>query len=481
MRYRFKSRLNVLTICLQPVAQLEKPPAAFKALAGAQSDSKGDSLDIAGYSNEPEPVALFAHECAGLYEDDEIPGADETILSRTTNGRLRTHDEDDFDDPTLERFPSTRDEIISTVRNVGTGLNEDRTSISGVPPSPLFRPTDGATSSSRNDLDDRDLIPDSNKLLNSQGLPSPGQQPIVERSLSAASLGPIAEAAEGEEDKPKVADIAPVVEQVATADSAVKIAKKAEGEVSGAGSKPSLEPLITVPSPSVQTENGLLSPASNEDEAVVLKSAKGKGESTETGYLTPERATTPKPEEPGSPREPPPNRSPPFTEQEVDPETYTGPDASTSVPKSPRILVSEAEDDNEGNPLPDPSLDPSSKDSATETTDNGKAGVSSALKDNQAPEEPVSLPSTSNEHGSRPDAVASSTAVEGNQGGSLKKRSGGPKSPTDRSETPNSVTGPSRDTNAAKSGNWFSAFFRLIFVDIVGGIVSRLCGGRRKA
>lgn len=432
------------------MTQLEDPPLTYKAQADSKTGAHNENLEVAGFSNEPEPVPLFAHECAGLYEDDEIPGADDTGFSSKTNGRLRTHNDEDFDDPTLEKFPSTRDEIISTVRNVTTGLNEDRTAISGVPPSPLFR-------SISNDSDDRESSPTSNKALNLQVPPSPGQNPLRERSLSGASLGAIDEGAEGEEEKPKVADIAPVVEQMATAGSAIEVAKT-EGDASAIASKPGLEPLITIPSPSVQAETGLLSPASNEDEAVVLKSAKGKGESTESGYLTPERATTPKPEEPGSPREPPPNRSPPVAEQEADFETNTEAMAPISAPRSPQILVSKADDgDQEEIVLSSPALDPLSK--ANTAADGPSA-------------------STSQDVNSQRDAVASSTAVEGSQGGTLKKRSGGNKGPTDRGDTPISITGPGPD--AAKSGNWFSAFFRLIFVDFLGGIVSKLCGGRRK-
>lgn len=433
------------------MAELEEPPSKYEAQADIKPAVPNENLEVAGYSNDPEPVPLFAHECAGLYEDDEIPGADDNGYSSKTNGRLRTNKDEDFNDPTLEKFPSTRDEIISTVRNVTTGLNEDRTSISGVPPSPLFR-------SISNESDDRASSPISNNTLNLQVPPSPGQNPLRERSLSGASLGAIAESAEGEEEKPKVADIAPAVEQMATADSAIEVAKKAEGDASTIVPKPGLKPLVTIPSPSVQAETGLLSPASNEDEAVVLKNAKGKGESTESGYLTPERAATPKPEEPGSPREPPPNKSPPVPEQEADPETNTEPTAPKSPPRSPQILVSKADDgDQEEIVLSSPALGPSSKANTA-----------------------VDSPSASSQNAdSQRDAVASSTAVEGSQGGTLKKRSGGTKGPTERGDTPVSMTGPGPD--GAKSGNWFSAFFRLIFVDFLGGIVGRLCGSRRKA
>lgn len=447
------------------MAPVEEPPFTYKNLAGIKTSVKDESLGITGYSNEPEPVPLFAHECAGLYEDDEIPGAEETDFSNKTNGRFRTQNNEDFDDPTLEKFPSTRDEIISTVRNVETGLNEDRTSVYGVPPSPLFR------------AEDRDSSPTSNKNLD---VPvSPGQKPVAERSLSGASLGSIAEGGEGEEERPKVAEIAPAVEQMETANFAIDLAKKAEGEIPINGSKPALKPLVTVPSPSVQAETGLLSPASTEDEAVVLKSAKGRSESTDTGLLTPERIATPKPDEPGSPREPPPNTAPPIVQQD-DLEMNTEATPPPTAPRSPQILVSKADDDGgQEIILPGTSTDPSSKDNNTITTHNGESNAHGASKDSQDSQHPT--PSTSISRGLDfwPDDVASSTAVEGNQGGSLKKRTGGNKSPIGRADTPNSITGPTRD--AAKNGNWFSAFFRLIFVDFVGGIVSRLCGGRRKA
>lgn len=419
-------------------------------MADVKAGIKDESLEITGYSNEPEPVPLFAHECAGLYEDDEIPGADDTGLPSKANSRLQNQNDDDFDDPTLEKFPSTRDEIISTVRNVETGLNEDRTSFSGVPPSPLFGSADSGPANMRTDVEEREASPTSSKPLDLQVASSPSREPVGERSLSAGSLGSIAEGAEDEEERPKAAEIAPVVEQMESADSAIETAKEAEGEVSMTTSKPSLEPLVTVPSPSSQTENGKLSPASNEDEAVVLKNTKGKSESNETGYLTPERAATP---EPSSPREPlPPHKLHPATENEDDLETNNDePAAPASVPKSPKILVSKADDS-----------DP---------------------RDNATPSPPPETSySTSKGADSRSDAVASSTAIDGNQGGALKKRSGGNKSPTDRADTPNSITGPpGHGRDAAKNGNWFSAFFRLIFVDIMGGLVSRLCGGRRKA
>jgi hypothetical protein len=56
----------------------------------------------------------------------------------------------------------------------------------------------------------------------------------------------------------------------------------------------------------------------------------------------------------------------------------------------------------------------------------------------------------------------------------LRKRDG-PR--IERSGTPVSVHGAAMPV--AKGGGWFKAFFRLLFVDWIGGFISKLCGNRR--
>lgn len=442
-------------------------------MADVKSDVKDESLDIAGYSNEPEPVPLFAHECAGLYENDEIPGAEDAEGPGSANGISHKHDED-FEDPTLEKFPSNKDEIISTVRKVGTGLNADQTSVDGVPPSPIFKSHHG----------DEPNSPTSARGQQSLGLPSAvTPQSLNERSLSATSLQSIAEGVEGEEpQESKAEEIAPLVEKAETADEAIQVAKEAEGEVSLTPQKPSLAPLVTVPSPSTKPTTGLLSPVSDEDEAVVLKNGKGKGKSAESGLLTPERAATPKPEEPGSPREPPPNTADPdpVAEQDIgNGESSLDLAPGTSEPRSPRIVVSEPETNQpEEVLLPGSSMDESDakENNNVETSQiNGAAGETEPIESGTNSKDD-NTSSARREHGT--SAAATTSALEESQPGSLKKRSVAKPNPTERTNTPNSIGDTHRE--AAKSRNWFSAFFRLIFIDLVGGFVSRLCGGRRK-
>lgn len=503
-------------------------------MADVKADIKDDSLDIAGYSNDPEPVPLFAHECAGLYEDDEIPGATGDEESDKGNARPREHIED-FEDPTLEKFPSRKHEIISAVRKVETGLNADQTSVEGVPPSPLFKSRHSSVAENTSDHSEPSSPTSARGQQNLSLPPSLSQESSRERSLSATSLHSIAEGVEGDDiEKPKGEDakaqetpeskaeeIAPLVEKAETADEAIQVAKEAEGDAILTPQKPTLASLITVRSPSTKATTGLLSPVSDEDEAVSLKSGKGKvkgDESPRPGYLTPERAATPKPEEPGSPREPPPNAADPDPIPDYDLETSAPKSDLTSAvsePRSPQIVVSKAEETQpDADLLPAPSLsengykkDESTNDEeAVETTsnsedagDNKSAAASKTSKDPvedsngaevlqasgiaegaEAGNEVEAIPQASSlqQTGSHTVTAATSSAFEDNQAGSLKKRSVAKPKPAERTDTPNSITGTHRE--AAKSRNWFSAFFRLIFIDLVGGFVSRLCGGRRK-
>lgn len=414
-------------------------------------------------------------ECAGLYEDDEIPGVPEDDQqAEIVNGNTHVQAKEDFEDPTLERFPSSKTEILAAVRKVETGLNANQTLNEGVPPSPVFRSRTRSTGDDQGEQHSPELSPVSSK--GSQHLPLPPAQPqesLSERSLSAVSLGSIAE--DDEADAATAEEIAPIVEQAETADEAIKVAKDAEGDVALDPAKSVSRPVVTVPSPSVKTNNDLISPVSDEDEAVVMKDGKGKDKSVEnghSGYLTPERATTPKPEEPGSPSEPAPNTAVPVEDagpveeaapvenaapvEDAAPVTEPEP-ATAPVPPSPKIVVSEAED------IPPQEV----LDEAPSSNENGH-------KDIQAPTSSAGQ----DEAGSRSAPAATSSAIEDSQSSSLKKRSAPQSDSRDRSGTPAPI--PDNDWDAAKNGNWFSAFFRLIFVDWVGGFVSRLCGSRRK-
>lgn len=399
----------------------------------------------------------MADECAGLYEDDEIPGVpDDEHRAEIVNGNTHEQAKDDFQDPTLEQFPSSRSEILAAVRKVETGLNANQTLNEGVPPSPIFRSRTRSTGDGQAEHYSPESSPVSSKGPQHLSLPpAQPQENLSERSLSVASLGSIAE--DDEVDASTAEEIAPIVEQAETADEAIEVAKNAEGEIPVESAKSTSRPVVTVPNPSANNNNDPISPVSDEDEAVVMKDGKGKDKNVEngqSGYLTPERATTPKPEEPVSPSEPAPNTADPVE----DAAPVTGPEPTTMpVPPSPEIVVSKAEDIQPQGVL----------DEAPSSGENGH-------KDIEAP----SPGAGQDENGSRSEPAATSSAIEDSQPSSLKKRSAPQSDSRDRSGTPAPI--PDNDWEAAKNGNWFSAFFRLIFVDWVGGFVSRLCGSRRK-
>lgn len=424
----------------------------------------------------------MADECAGTYEDDEIPGVPEDEQrAEIVNGNTHDQAKEDFEDPTLERFPSSRSEILAAVRKVETGLNANQTLNEGVPPSPIFRSRTRSTGDSNGEQQSPEASPVSSKESQHLPLPAQPQESLSERSLSAVSLGSIAE--DDEADGATAEQIAPIVEQAETADEAIKVAKDAEGVVALDPAKSATRPVVTVPSPSVKNNNDLISPVSDEDEAVVMKDGKGKDkieENGQPGYLTPERATTPKPEESGSPREPAPNTAKAdedaaLVAEPEEPSSLSEPAPNTAkadedvalvaepeplampVPPSPKIVVSKAEDIQ-----PQEALD-----EATSSNENGH-------KDIQAP----SSSAGHDEAGPQSEPAGTSSAIEDSQPSSLKKRSAPQSESRDQSGTPAQIH--DNDWDVAKNGNWFSAFFRLIFVDWVGSFVTRLCGSRRK-
>jgi hypothetical protein len=87
---------------------------------------------------------LFAHECAGLFESDEEIG-EEDVAEDHERFDPRVEDIDpnqvDLNDPTLERFPSNRDDIMETVRKLETGLPADEADFDGNARSPVINPS----------------------------------------------------------------------------------------------------------------------------------------------------------------------------------------------------------------------------------------------------------------------------------------------------------------------------------------------------
>lgn len=79
--------------------------------------------------------------------------------------------------------------------------------------------------------------------------------------------------------------------------------------------------------------------------------------------------------------------------------------------------------------------------------------------------------------------TAKSTAVENETDDTQvksRKRQVSPTRGPERPATPTSMRSPSKDIHEVKERNIFKAFFRVVFVEWIGGLFLRLCGGRRR-
>ncbi|KAK4147019.1 uncharacterized protein C8A04DRAFT_25214 [Dichotomopilus funicola] len=87
---------------------------------------------------------LFAHERVGMYQSDEEEEEEESPEEESLDVAPQGYAEAqkvDFDDPTLERFPSDREEIIDAVRHLSTGLPIDDVSFDAGRQSPVVNPS----------------------------------------------------------------------------------------------------------------------------------------------------------------------------------------------------------------------------------------------------------------------------------------------------------------------------------------------------
>ncbi|KAK0646564.1 hypothetical protein B0T16DRAFT_413745 [Cercophora newfieldiana] len=189
---------------------------------------------------------LFAHEALGMF-DDVTYG--ENVVEDHHHEHHRAPeeiDQDDIDinDPTLERFPSNREEIIETVRKLQltilAGLDEDQASFDGAPLSPVVGMSRRGTEDNVGDfvlspIPVSPVVPRSGRRLDVTKSP---RGSITSAHSSTASLQAIQEA---EEPEPEEETRTPHVVRVST------------------------------PRGRSPLRNSFKSPGSDEDEGVVMK------------------------------------------------------------------------------------------------------------------------------------------------------------------------------------------------------------------
>jgi hypothetical protein len=126
------------TLINQNAILILEPPAGEGRPFQVQPRGGDFSLDQEGYIADKSP--LFAHEAVGLYESDEEDQEDSEGDNAVDAAPVEDIDPDNIDlnDPRLERFPSTREDIMDAVRKLETGLPVDQPSFDGQARSPVI-------------------------------------------------------------------------------------------------------------------------------------------------------------------------------------------------------------------------------------------------------------------------------------------------------------------------------------------------------
>ena len=382
---------------------------------------------------------LFAHECVGmeLYEGDDAPDLleDEDNSADYEEDRrpstvVYDDDEDvDLNDPTLVKFPSNRDEIIDTVRKLEGGLNEDHSDVEGlIPLSPVVGPSGPQN---------HDLVGDF--LVSSPAVSSP----IVPRGSGSGSGSRLL-------NLPR----ASLGSMSSDRSSALSLGSISEAEEAGVDDEAGEPPVLLTPKPrSRRSDEDMKSPTSDDDEAVVMKSGNDKSDKSREA----------------SSNEDTPVRSP--RGDRTPRETATGTETKSSHDDASRAQ-------------PDANLAPASGATASQTSDppsqanGGSRSPCLFAQPGEGPREVVNLAgSTKTDAGqsaSENENTTQSTGVDNGTQSQVRRRGPAP----DRIATPSSIN--QAGIQAAKSGGWFRSFFRMIFVDWIGGFISRLCGGKRE-
>lgn len=496
---------------------------------------------------EPDPMFEGHEDQNGDPYDDEIPSP----------GQGTEYDTDNIDlnDPTLERFPSNREEIIDTVRKLEGGLNEDQADVEGlIPASPIVGPSGPQNHDA---LGGSDLLLMSSPVMaspvvgrGSRLLELPGRASLGSVSsdrLSAASLGSISEAEEEEatdddERAPVPALLTPkpgrhlsdhAISPTSEEDEGVAF-KVGDDELPG-NSPDAAKPEVASGAAVSGSETGSGSAAGGVDDTPAPDGKppmKLEGSSDHSGTQTPASSAPSKNSKKArngkdgrngrNGRKSPPQRSDrgdpakrsatanawaaAVQDQDVvtNRELLAHRDAQNQELQAQGLTAADVQAPIKDNWRPTKLDDDGTRKNqkaqeqvyhATKATGLSSAGSETPATpgtpgeqqdpgSHEAPTSPCFVAHVTGETGQAStgpqgsggvaDPAAKATGAEIGPDSQLKKRRGGP----ERTGTPISV----HDTGikAAQGGNWFRSFFRIIFVDFIGGVLNRLFGRKRE-
>jgi len=381
----------------------------------------------------------------------------------------------DWNDPSIEIFPTDRTSILDTIRRLSERLPEDVPDLDIVPPSPVIGPN---------------------------GQPLEGRSPAPSPAVVAHQISPSLDSITEENDDlqetlvsmPKVSKLTSINggkenkalgERLDDSIAAPKETEKANLD----GPHEAVEPESTK-STEIGSENVPTKPSVEVEPAM---QAKDEVESKETpdGNLAEENrqpelsniteveeATVEKTEESPSVEVPQASGEPELTSKEQREERTAAPEEISSEvnevgPETPPPApVEQTSSEKPHFPLPTTPFVVGDRQLGHDDE------VREIATDGDSPNitvQPATPAALKTEFVQKPLDAAKSTAIEEENGRQVKSRKNPRSQSPERPITPSSMRSATRDT---KSKNILKAFWRVVFVDWIGGLIRALCGGR---
>jgi hypothetical protein len=442
-------------------------------------DDEEDHLDSGASTPASQKAPRFSHECLGEYDDVGVPAL-------PTNSQppfdplepVRSpYDEPtvvDWNDPSLEMFPTDRASIIHTIRRLSERLPEDVPNPEIVPPSPVIGP---------------------NGQLIERHWPSPS--PIVLAHQNSPSLDSITEENDEHHD---ILGSNPEVFKLPSNSSekvGMGLSRGLNGNILAVNgvendkldaTHEAVEPESTK-SVDVESENIAVQPnveaeeqaTGNDNESKEIKSENVADESREpepsgVAQNKVEELTIQKTEE-ASTIEP--------VQGSGEPELTSSEDQTEEKPRVAENISSDFKEIGPESPPAEPvekimAQDPQVPSLATPIViGNRQLGhdeeeiqeITTAGDNPNITVHPATPAASTVEFIPRP----LDTAIEEENGRTIKSRKNPRSQSRERPVTPSSLHSTTRDT---KSKNFLKAFWRVLFVDWIGGLIRSLCGGR---
>jgi len=440
-------------------------------------------LDSGASTPASQKAPRFSHECLGEFDNlglPALPARSQPPIDPLEPVRS-PYDEPtvvDWNDPSIEMFPTDRAAIIHTIRRLSERLPEDVPNPEIVPPSPVIGPN--------GQLIERQWPAPSPIVLAHQN--SPSLDSITEENDEHHDiLGSLPEALKlpsNSSEKESMALSRGLSSNISAVDGVENEELDATHEsVEPEHSKPAEVESEKVPNQANReleeqtTGNGI------ESKEVQIENVADESREPELSSVTQntvEEPTVQKTEE-ASIIEP--------AEGSGEPELTSSKDQSEEKPKVKEQISSEFKEVGPESPPAEPvekilAQDPQVPSSTTPIViGNRQLGhdeeeiqeITTAGDNPNITVHPATPAASTTEFIPRPLDAAKSTAIEEENGRTVKSRKNPRAKSPERPVTPNSMRSAARD---AKSKNFLKAFWRVLFVDWIGGLIRALCGGR---